>query len=83
VVAREPPFGYTPRLRTRLRSWEARRVYAGWSGVLAIHSRSGPSRQDRFRSVNRDLSDMALYEHLLIARQDISGQLVDAVGSDL
>jgi small subunit ribosomal protein S6 len=38
--------------------------------------------QAPYRSPERDL-DMALYEHLLIARQDISAQQVDALATHL
>jgi small subunit ribosomal protein S6 len=41
------------------------------------------SRLPEFRSQNRDLKSMALYEHLLIARQDISAQAVDALATHL
>src|SRR5436309_13027100 len=41
------------------------------------------TRRFEFRSLNRDLDRMALYEHLLIARQDISAQQVDALAQHL
>jgi small subunit ribosomal protein S6 len=40
------------------------------------------SRPEPFRSPNKG-TDMALYEHLLIARQDISAQQVDALATHL
>jgi len=40
------------------------------------------ARPDLFRSQNKG-TDMALYEHLLIARQDISAQQVDALATHL
>jgi small subunit ribosomal protein S6 len=40
------------------------------------------ARPEPFRSPNKG-TDMALYEHLLIARQDISAQQVDALATHL
>ncbi len=40
------------------------------------------ARPDPFRGQNKG-TDMALYEHLLIARQDISAQQVDALATHL
>src|SRR3984957_18250172 len=47
-------------------------------------SRSGDGCPTRLRSAGRRQGpDMALYEHLLIARQDISAQQVDALATHL
>ena len=57
-------------------------THAGWSGVPANRGEIG--NPSPFRSVARKgLTDMALYEHLLIARQDISAQQVDALATHL
>jgi small subunit ribosomal protein S6 len=46
-------------------------------------NRSGIGCPCPFRSAAEERTDMALYEHLLIARQDISAQQVDALATHL
>ena len=56
-------------------------LHAGWSGFPAIHA-VGLHPAHRSAAKTREW-DMALYEHLLIARQDISAQAVDALATHL
>src|SRR5437773_11380171 len=56
-------------------------AYAGLSGVSCEPMYAQRPSLVRHRSPERD--SMALYEHLLIARQDISAQQVDALATHL
>jgi small subunit ribosomal protein S6 len=58
-------------------------VYAGWSGVPASQSGAWSSRSRAIPQPKQGFMTMALYEHLLIARQDISAQQVDALATHL
>ncbi|HET7333804.1 MAG TPA: 30S ribosomal protein S6 [Rhizomicrobium sp.] len=77
--------GYTPPLKWRLRSREARFDGSMPDGPAscAIQGAFGQSQASVFRSPNKGRQRMALYEHLLIARQDISAQAVDALATHL
>ena len=75
-----PPFGYTPGPQPRSQEGPYR--------ALAHGARSGePTRlwaiPPEGRAAARTGTLMALYEHLLIARQDISAQQVDALATHL
>jgi small subunit ribosomal protein S6 len=74
------PLTYT-RAFKRLRSWDALQGYAHWARVQRAEAATGV-RPLPFRRSNKG-PDMALYEHLLIARQDISAQQVDALATHL
>jgi small subunit ribosomal protein S6 len=54
---------------------------AGWSGISSRTNAHSDPWSVRHRSLERE--SMALYEHLLIARQDISAQQVDALATHL
>jgi small subunit ribosomal protein S6 len=56
---------------------------AGWSGAYPSHRAEGRPFPLSSRRTSKEGRSMALYEHMLIARQDISAQAVDALATHL
>src|SRR5258705_6516686 len=84
-VAAPAQFRYTRATNDRVRSRglaEFSACYAGWPGASRSDMRQRTFPLTRCRTPKEGMP-MALYEHMLIARQDISAQAVDALATHL